>query len=59
HFRVAPINQLPPELLSNIFLFACQGGIDHEIMTEIPLVCRKWRDILNGAPHCWTQIHVR
>ncbi|PVF91034.1 hypothetical protein CPB86DRAFT_878720 [Serendipita vermifera] len=59
HLRASPINQLPTELLSKIFFIACEGGQNHRIMAKVPLVCHRWRDILNNTAHLWTQIKVK
>ncbi|PVF91830.1 hypothetical protein CPB86DRAFT_270786 [Serendipita vermifera] len=59
HLRASPINQLPTELLSKIFFITCEEGEDHQNMTKIPLVCHKWRDILNNTARLWTQIKVK
>jgi hypothetical protein len=59
HIRVAPIHKLPPELLSNIFLIACEGGQHTPTMMKIPLVCHEWRDVLNNTARLWTQIKVQ
>ncbi|KAF9002488.1 hypothetical protein BDQ17DRAFT_1356954 [Cyathus striatus] len=64
----SPVNKLPAELLSIIFLFVTQ--VDPEKEAEITLsqrikiplalstVCSRWRQIALDTPHLWTEICI-
>ncbi|KAK7017455.1 hypothetical protein VNI00_018653 [Paramarasmius palmivorus] len=68
------IDALPPEILSNIFLFVeirniknlpsqCQFYPDdsdrpHSTGSHLGSVCRKWRNVSLATPALWSSIHV-
>ncbi|KAF9032108.1 hypothetical protein BDZ89DRAFT_1063491 [Hymenopellis radicata] len=56
----SPIRQLPTEILTLIFGFACTSyqAEYHKTPLSISLVCSKWREIAMAAPCLWTNIYV-
>ncbi|KAG9036246.1 hypothetical protein FS837_001725 [Tulasnella sp. UAMH 9824] len=64
-FSTYPIHTLPPELLIDIFLHLYKDPsvprAKHDLhnthkLTFIMLVCKSWKDIVEGAPILWTDI---
>ncbi|KAK0471659.1 hypothetical protein IW261DRAFT_1344264 [Armillaria novae-zelandiae] len=63
HSFIAPIQQLPNEILSEIFLFACTVMSDSvDIVSGVPWVlshvCSLWRSICLSSPHLWSTIII-
>jgi hypothetical protein len=62
-FLLAPIRQLSPEVLQEIFVF-CLPVAHNAVMSaqEAPLllchICRAWRQLAHATPHLWTSIHI-
>ncbi|KAG8699102.1 hypothetical protein FRC09_006836, partial [Ceratobasidium sp. 395] len=54
--NLAPINSLPIEILSAIFVSAIQRGVDE--ICNLTLVCKEWRQITLQAPACWSKIEL-
>ncbi|KAF9027047.1 hypothetical protein BDZ89DRAFT_1067220 [Hymenopellis radicata] len=56
----SPIRQLPTEILTLVFAFACTSYEPeyHKTPLSISLVCFKWRDIAMAAPRLWTNIYI-
>ena len=54
----APINRIPPEVLSLIPDY-CGGGNADEDLIALTHVCRDWRDIFISRPSLWTELDFR
>ncbi|KAF8896972.1 hypothetical protein CPB85DRAFT_202823 [Mucidula mucida] len=56
----SPIRQLPTEILTVIFAFACTSYEPeyHKTPLSISLVCFKWRGIATVTPYLWTNIYA-
>ncbi|EPQ59963.1 hypothetical protein GLOTRDRAFT_123719 [Gloeophyllum trabeum ATCC 11539] len=52
HNSVCPPNQLPPEILGNIFQLALGNDYSDSVIS-ITHVCRYWRDVALGDPSLW------
>ncbi|KAH9857714.1 hypothetical protein C2E23DRAFT_881283 [Lenzites betulinus] len=59
HNLVAPVNNLPPELLSMTFAYVEAGSTGNKDLITITHVCRHWRDIALQAPVLWTRIALK
>ncbi|VDB89240.1 unnamed protein product [Peniophora sp. CBMAI 1063] len=57
------IHSLPVEVLSMIFAASIQPLEDQDhnelIDTDLRLVCRKWRDVIDSTPQLWTYVLLR
>ncbi|KAI0648225.1 hypothetical protein C8Q79DRAFT_905553 [Trametes meyenii] len=56
HNLIAPINALPPELLSMIYSYADSSSIKNTNIINITHVCRHWRDIALRTPSLWARV---
>ena len=54
---IAPIRRLPVEILSEIFVFACD--VDYLAPARITEVCRLWYRIMNTTARVWSLIYPR
>ena len=62
----APINRLPDDILSDIFLLGLRDAHTDDKEFETPqryqglisLVCRRWRTVIEGTPLAWANITV-
>lgn len=69
----APINDLPPEVLSHIFYNLIQGHMStllenaegptsyqdaYQYHILVPYVCRHWRSILRSHPYVWSTVFI-
>ena len=52
----APINKLPPEILTHICTFA-SDAIPSDFAHLCAQVCRTWRNTLLASPSLWNEIH--
>lgn len=51
----APINRIPPEVLSLIPDYYCEGAVDRA-PTALTHVCRSWREIFTSRSSLWTTL---
>ncbi|TFK38447.1 hypothetical protein BDQ12DRAFT_112644 [Crucibulum laeve] len=51
------VMQLPPELLSEIFLWACDGDSSFPPLS-LGAVCTNWRSVAWSTPRLWTSINL-
>ncbi|KAK7049394.1 hypothetical protein VNI00_005995 [Paramarasmius palmivorus] len=62
---LSPIHKLPPEVLGNVFSFACEENSFHihPVLTPPPLslssVCGRWREIALTMPSLWSSMNIR
>ncbi|KAG8214589.1 hypothetical protein J3R82DRAFT_9658 [Butyriboletus roseoflavus] len=56
----SPIYRVPEEILSSIFVTGvCQSGDqDSLLVSNLMLVCRYWRDVVNNSPELWATICI-
>lgn len=55
---IAPIRQVPPEILANIANMATSGGADIRAMFKFQLVCRLWQETCVSTPSLWRRLIV-
>ncbi|KAG8760938.1 hypothetical protein FRC12_009476 [Ceratobasidium sp. 428] len=51
-----PVNSLPSEILSAVFVLTVQRGTD--AICSLTLVCKLWRRIMLQTPACWARIEL-
>lgn len=55
------INNLPPEILSQIFLLAAREGWERvsppNILSRLAGVAKYWRDVVVSTPQLWSNVH--
>ncbi|KEP49612.1 F-box-like domain protein [Rhizoctonia solani 123E] len=56
-FSIAPINYLPPEILTRIFQMA--RDIDPSSVDHLAVVCSRWRLVALGSCSLWSHIDYR
>jgi len=54
----APINKLPPEILTHICTFTPDADVTSDLAHPCAQVCRSWRNILLTSPSLWSEIHM-
>lgn len=59
NLRVSPICKLPPEILGEIFKYACSSG-SKKFTTpmRIGAICNHWRQVAWSVPQLWTELIV-
>jgi hypothetical protein len=59
--QIAPIQRIPDELLSKIFLADSLHATfaDYEDLLSLNLVCSKWRRVALDTPLLWTDVTIR
>ncbi|KAF8966809.1 hypothetical protein BDZ97DRAFT_1917322 [Flammula alnicola] len=62
--NIFPFGSTPPEILAVIF-FHCLPAVDELKFHVVPsalfrlaLVCKTWRDVINGTPYLWSCINI-
>ena len=57
----APMNRLPPELLTRVFDLAVDRGSEEHAEQVVPLthVCRHWRTVLLSYPKIWSTVCMK
>ncbi|KAK7062791.1 hypothetical protein VNI00_000281 [Paramarasmius palmivorus] len=59
---LSPIHKMPPEILLNIFTFACEQNEMYPSRippaASISMVCGRWRDVAFAAPSLWSAISI-
>ncbi|KAI5886776.1 uncharacterized protein SCHCODRAFT_02752396 [Schizophyllum commune H4-8] len=59
--RASPIDRLPPEILTEVFIFAVESLPDGERMRMAMTIARVdtfWRLVARSIPHLWTSLFV-
>ncbi|RXW24402.1 hypothetical protein EST38_g1435 [Candolleomyces aberdarensis] len=58
----SPVNRLPSELLSSIFVIGVLGPREEEddpvMLGTVVLVCRQWNEVALNTPKLWSKINV-
>ncbi|KAK7049396.1 hypothetical protein VNI00_005997 [Paramarasmius palmivorus] len=61
---LSPVHKMPPEVLGNVFAFACEEQTVSFRPDHIPqplllsAVCGRWREVAVATPFLWTSINI-